>query len=154
MQKDFQFLLHLLFFFSYCLLFYLQSYRMTYWDERGYFFGGGGAFQGLNNAPRSRSVESYPLDHQGSPSVYSYLKFLTEFCGLPGGSVVKNPLANGITAGDLGFISGSRLSPGGRNGNPLQYPCRENPMDRGVWQAAVHRVTKSQTQLRDGAHIH
>ena len=35
------------------------------------------------------------------------------------------------------------------NGNPLQYSCLENPMDRGAWQAAVHGVTKSQTRLRD-----
>ena len=59
--------------------------------------------------------------------------------GFPGGSVVKNPPAN---AGDLGLISGSGRSPGGRNGNPLQYFCLENPMDRGAWQAIVHGVAK------------
>ena len=40
-------------------------------------------------------------------------------------------------------------SPGVGNGNPLQYSCLENPMDRGAWHATVHRVTKSQTQLSD-----
>ena len=40
-------------------------------------------------------------------------------------------------------------SPGERNGNPLQYSCLENPMDRGAWQTTVHRVAKSQTLLRD-----
>ena len=63
-----------------------------------------------------------------------------------GGSAVKNPLAN---AGDLGSIPGSGGSPGEGNGNPLQYPCRGNPMDRKAWQATVHGVAKCQTQLRD-----
>jgi len=49
--------------------------------------------------------------------------------------------------GDTGSIPGSGRSPGGENGNPLQYSCWENPMDRGAWQATVHRVTKSQIQL-------
>ena len=49
--------------------------------------------------------------------------------------------------GDLGLIPGSGIVPGEGNGYPLQYSCLENPMDRGVWQAAVHGVTKSQTQL-------
>ena len=50
-------------------------------------------------------------------------------------------------AGDAGSIPGSGKSPGG-HGNPLQYSCLEVPMDRGAWQARVHRVTKSQTQLK------
>ena len=61
--------------------------------------------------------------------------------------MVKNPPANARGAGDTGSISGSRRSPGGGNGNPLQYSGLENPMDRGAWQATVHGVTKSQTQL-------
>ena len=52
-------------------------------------------------------------------------------------------------AGDLGLIPGSRRSSGEGNGNPLQYSCLENPMDRGAWWAIVHRVTKSQTRLSD-----
>ena len=52
----------------------------------------------------------------------------------PGGSVVKNPPAN---AGDMGLI------PGGGNGNPLQYSCWDNPMDRGAWQARVHGVQRA-----------
>ena len=44
-----------------------------------------------------------------------------------------------------GSIPGSGRSPGGGHGNPLQYSCLENPMDRGAWQAVVHRVAKSQT---------
>ena len=49
-------------------------------------------------------------------------------------------------AGDVGSIPGSGRSPGGGPGNPLQYSCLENLMDRGGWQATVHRVTKSRTQ--------
>ena len=56
--------------------------------------------------------------------------------GFPGGSAVKNLPGN---AGDTGLI------PGEVNGNPLQYSCLENPMDRGAWQATVHGVAKNQT---------
>ena len=64
----------------------------------------------------------------------------------PGGSVVKNPPAN---AGDTDSIPGSGRSPGGGNGNPLQYSCLENPIGREVWWATVHGVTKNQTLLND-----
>ena len=60
--------------------------------------------------------------------------------------MVKNPLANAV---DLGWIPGSGRSPGGGNGNPLQYSCLENPMDTGAWWATVHGVAKSQTRLSD-----
>ena len=59
--------------------------------------------------------------------------------GFPGGSVVKNVLAN---AGNMGSIPGSGRSPGEGNGNPPQYSRLENPMDRGAWPAIVHGVTK------------
>ena len=49
--------------------------------------------------------------------------------------------------GDLGSIPGLGRSPGGEHGNPLQYPCQENPMDRGAWRATVLGVAKSWTQL-------
>ena len=52
--------------------------------------------------------------------------------GFPGGSVVKNPPANAGDARDAGSIPGSERSPGVGNGNPLQYSCLENPMDRGL----------------------
>ena len=64
--------------------------------------------------------------------------------GFPGGSVIKNPAAN---AADTGSIPGSGRSPGRGNGSPFQYSCLENSMDRGAWQATVHGVTKSRTQL-------
>ena len=59
--------------------------------------------------------------------------------------MVKNLPAN---AGDAGVILGSGRSPGGGNGNPLQYSCLGNLMDRGVWQATVYGVTKSDTTER------
>ena len=64
----------------------------------------------------------------------------------PGGSEVKVSACN---AGDLGWIPGSGRSPGEGNGNPLQYSCLENPMDRGAWWATVHGVAKSWTKLSD-----
>ena len=65
--------------------------------------------------------------------------------GFLGGSVVKNLPANTGDIKDTGSILGLGRSPGGGHGNPLQYSCLENPMDRGAWQAIVHRVAKSQT---------
>ena len=69
--------------------------------------------------------------------------------GFPGGSEVK---ASACNAGDLGSIPGSGRSPGEENGNPLQYSCLENPMDRGAWWATVHGVAKSRTRLSDFTH--
>ena len=66
--------------------------------------------------------------------------------GFPGGSDSKESACN---AGDRGLTLGSGRSPGEGNGNPLKHSCLGNPMDRGVWWAAVHEVTKSQTRLRD-----
>ena len=70
--------------------------------------------------------------------------------------VVKNPPANaGDRHRDVGSVPGSGRSPGEGNGNPLQITCLENPMDRGVWQATVHRITKSQTRLKQlSMHAH
>ena len=69
-----------------------------------------------------------------------------KYKGFPGGSEVKASVYN---AGDPGSIPGSRRSPGEGNGNPLQYYCLENPMDRGAWQATVYGIAKSRTQLSD-----
>ena len=68
--------------------------------------------------------------------------------GFPDGAVGKNPPAN---AGEIDSIPGSGRSSGGRNGNPLQYSCLENPVDRGAWWATVHGVSKSGTRLSDRA---
>ena len=63
--------------------------------------------------------------------------------------MVKNVPANAGEARDTGLIPRSGRSPGVGNGNPLQYPCLENFMDRGAWWATVHGVAKSATRLRD-----
>ena len=65
-----------------------------------------------------------------------------EKVGFTGSSVVENLPASAGAAGDMGSIPGLGRSPGGVNGNPLQYSCLKNPMDRGTWQATVHGVTK------------
>ena len=57
--------------------------------------------------------------------------------------------ASAYNAGDPGLIPGSGSSPGEGTGNPLQYSCLENPMDRGAQQAIVHEVTKNRTRLSD-----
>ena len=64
--------------------------------------------------------------------------------GFPHSSVGKESACN---AGDLGSIPGLRRSSGEGNGNPLQYSCLENPMDRGAWQATVHGVTRVRNDL-------
>ena len=66
--------------------------------------------------------------------------------GVPGGTVVKNLLANAGDPRDVGSILGSERSPGVGNGNPLQYSCLRNPMHRGAWRVTVHGVAKSWIQ--------
>ena len=88
------------------------------------------------------------LQHCSSKaSMVQHSAFLHQ--GFPGGSEVK---ASACNAGDLGSIPGSGRSPGEENGNPLQYSCLENPMDRGAWWATVHGVAKSRTRLSDFTH--
>ena len=65
----------------------------------------------------------------------------------PDGTVVKKLPAHAEDTGDVGSFPGSRISPGGENGNPLQYSCQKNPMDRGAWRAIDHGVAKHQAQL-------
>ena len=77
--------------------------------------------------------------------------FLLIMCfSLAAGSDGKQSACN---AGDLGSIPGSERHPGEGNCCPLQYSCLENPMDRGIWWATVHRVSKNQTRLSD-LHFH
>ena len=67
--------------------------------------------------------------------------------------MVKNLPANAGNVRDTGLIPGSGISPGVGSGNPFQYSCLENPMDRGVWWATVHGVTKSGTRLSTHTHV-
>ena len=62
--------------------------------------------------------------------------------------VLKNMPANAGDTKDVSSIPGSERSPRGGHVNPLQYSCLENPMDRGAWRAVLHRVVKTQTQLK------
>ena len=80
---------------------------------------------------------------KGFKTYWGKEKILRSF---PGGSAGKESACN---VGDPGLVPGLERSTGKGTGNPLQYSCLENPMDRGAWQTAVHGVTKSQTQLSD-----
>ena len=73
------------------------------------------------------------------------LNVFSRVLGIPRVSVVKNLPAN---VGNASSIPGLGRSPGGGNGNPLEYSCPEKPMDRGAWWATVHRVSNSQTRLK------
>ena len=85
--------------------------------------------------------------------IYNYLHI---YLGFPGGTSgkkkknkkTKNPPTNAGDIKDTGSIPGSGRTPGGGHGNPLQYACLENPMDRGARRNTVHRVAKSETQLK------
>ena len=65
--------------------------------------------------------------------------------GFPDSICGKEPAANAEDVKDAGWIPGLGRSPGGGHGNPLQYSCLGKPMERGVWWATVHKITKSQT---------
>ena len=80
-----------------------------------------------------------------------FLKICDYNLGFPGGSDGK---VSDWNAGDLGSIPGLGISPGGRNGNPLQYSCPGNSTNRGAWWATVHGVAKSCTRLRDFTSLH
>ena len=76
--------------------------------------------------------------------------------GFPGGSAGKQSASNARDEGSvpgLGKFPGLGRFPREGNGNPLQYPCLENPMDRGAWRTTVHGVAKSRTRLSD-SHVH
>ena len=68
--------------------------------------------------------------------------------GLQVALVVKNPLANVGDVKNVGSFPGSGRFPEEGNGNPFQYPCLKNPMDKGASQATIHRFTQSRTQLK------
>ena len=74
--------------------------------------------------------------------ITNYSKLLRQEKTFPGGSDGRESACNG---GDLGSVPGLGRSPGEGNGNPLQYSCLENPMDKGAWQATFHGIAKSHT---------
>ena len=85
------------------------------------------------------SFNGTPWRHWAMSSPRLYLAYTQVCWGFLDGSDGKEFACN---AGDLGLIPGSGRSPGGGNGNLLQYCCLENPMDRGAWQATVHGITE------------
>ena len=76
------------------------------------------------------------------------LKAGIDIRGFPGDSVGKDSTCNAGITGDVGLNLGSRRSPGGGPGNPLQYSCLEKLKDKGAWLATVHGVTRSQTRMK------
>ena len=82
--------------------------------------------------------------------IYIYIAYIfIHLLGLPRWLVVQNLPANAGDTGDVGLIPGSGISPREGNGNPLQYSCLGNPMDRGALWATIHDVKKSWTLLCD-----
>ena len=96
--------------------------------------------------PPFSKAENFQQPHLLGSGVYFVLE-ATVFT-MPNLGLYHLP-ANAGDAGDAGSIPGSERSLGGRIGNPLQYSCLKNPMDRGVWHTTVHKVAKSWTRLRD-----
>ena len=81
-------------------------------------------------------------------------RIYTHTWGFPGGAVVENPPGKAGDTGDVGSIPGMGRSPGGGSGDPLQYSCLENPLDRGAGWATVHGVKKSYTYIYIHIHRH
>ena len=97
-------------------------------------------------------VRTFKIQSLSNYQVYNYswiIYPLYIYNGFPGGSGVKNTPANTGDSGDASLIPGLGRSPGGGRDNSLQYSCQRNPMERGAWQATVHGVTKSWTQLSE-----
>ena len=98
------------------------------------------------------TVHEWEITHASWSKDYTS-SFIRLLWGFPCGSVTKN-LPALQEAEDMDSIPGLGGSPGGWNGNPLQYSCQENPMDKGAWQSTVNGVTKSQTKLSNWVHTH
>ena len=97
----------------------------------------------VNSLPKFISI--LPASPSNSYPVLSFACH-SLYIGLPRAQPIKNlPASAGDNARDAGSIPGVGRSPGGGHGNPPQYSCLENPMDRGAWWAIVHGVAKSQT---------
>ena len=95
----------------------------------------------MNPEPVIQNEVSQKQKNQYHMLIYMYIRNL----GFPGGTSGKESPANGENTRGKGLIHGLGRSLGVGNGNPLQYSCLENPMDRDAWQTTVHGVAKSQT---------
>ena len=92
----------------------------------------------------SHSLWPHRLQQARLPCLYTYKPTYA----YTRASLWRRRNTSACSAGDLGLIPGLGRSPGGGHGNPLQHSCLENPMDRGAWQATVHRVARSRTRLK------
>ena len=88
---------------------------------------------------------SQRVGHDCATSLFHFTSCYMDFLD---GASVKNLLASAGDERDMGSIPGLGKPSGEGNGNPLQYSCLENPIDRGVWRAMVHGVAKSRTRLK------
>ena len=93
-------------------------------------------------------LQSMGLQRVGQDWVTELNFYICECMGFPDGASGKEPACQSRRQKIRGFDPWVGRSPGGGHGNPLQYSCLENPMDRGTWWAMVHGVTKSWTQLK------
>ena len=109
---------------------------------------------GWGRALRKPSLGSYVLDEPWRVRSCSKSSPASFGKGFPMALVVKNPPANTGETREEGSVPGPGRPPGGGNGNPLQYSCLENVVDRGAWWATVHSFAKSQTHWSDLAHTH
>ena len=107
-----------------------------------------GSFSSIKLTSTSKVFQEKHIEKEGN--LYKRHHFMVKWSVVYppdiGGSESKESACN---AGDLGSISGMGRFPEEENGKPLQYSCMENPMDREAWQATVHGVVKSWTQLSD-----
>ena len=135
---------------------WLPDHPQTFWGrddlpEQGKNLAKGKNVPGPKGGEKSRETPGYLGSSEPHPDLWrrGWKPTLGKsgMSNFPGGSVVKNPPANGGDAGDLVSISGLGRSPGGGNDTPLQYSCLKNPLDRGAWQATVQTVAKSGTPL-------
>ena len=115
---------------TFCFLWRVLLWTFMYYLCYKFLCGHGYAFSSLGYIPRS-----------GIPGSYSHLCF-------PGGASGKEPACQCKKCKRRRFDPWVRKIPWRRACNPLQYSCLENPMDRGAWWATVHRVAKSQAQLK------
>ena len=124
------------------------KFKLCFLELSGFFFF---KVLNLNVEPLDTNSQLYTHDQtcntksaQIQNGLHLYTSLGLQVLGFPGGSDSKKFACN---MGDPGSILGSGRSPGEGHGNPLQYSCLENPMDRGAWQATVHRVAKSRIRL-------
>ena len=120
---------------------------MRAWQPTSVFLPGG--------SHRQRSLAGYSkhsheqLDATEATYTHSTVELIKIHTHAQGFSCSSVGTESACSAGDPGSIPGSGRSPGEGKGNPLQYPCLENLMDRGAWWAVVHGVTKSRAPLSD-----